>query len=92
MTEQKIPSVTPQDRIVTISAAAASFPDVYAALIGAPPLKWWQRLYIWLRWGRKVKKACFIAARGTSKTRLTCKMMLGVDPMETEDENAEEEA
>lgn len=91
MRNTKTPSVMPQDQSVTMFANAAFYPVLYRNLLGLPPLKWWQRLYIWLRWGRKVKKACFIAARGTSKTRLTCKMMLGVDPMETEDENAEEE-
>lgn len=87
----KTPSVIPQDRSVTISAVAACFPDVYTALIGAP-LKWWQRLYIWLRWGRKIRKAEFVAARGLSKTRMTFKRQFGFDPFDlTEDENAEEE-
>ena len=84
--------VIPPDISVEINCAGSYyFPDVYRALFGLPPLKWWQRLYAWLRWGRKVKKACVIAARGTSKTRLTCKMMLGVDPFDLEDEDAEEE-
>ena len=92
MITAKTPPVMPQDQSVTISATAACFPDVYTALIGAPPLKWWQRLYIWLRWGRKIRKAEFAAARGLSKTRLTFRQHFGFDPFDlTEDENAEEE-
>ena len=92
MRTTKTPPVIPQGRSVTIFANAACFPEVYAALIGAPPLKWWQRLYIWLRWGRKIKKAEFAAARGLSKTRMTFRRHYGFDPFDlTEDENAEEE-
>lgn len=92
MTEQKIPPVIPQDRSVTIFANAASIPDVYMAMIGAQPLKWWQRLYIRLRWGRKIRKAEFAAARGLSKTRMTFRRHYGFDPFDlTEGENAEEE-
>lgn len=92
MTEQKIPSVMPQDQSVTMFANAARFPEVFAAVLGPPPLKWWQRLYIRLRWGRKIRKAEFAAARGLSKTRLTFRLQFGFDPFDlTEDENAEEE-
>ena len=92
MRTTKTPPVIPQDQSVTISAAAACFPDVYTALIGAPPLKWWQRLYIRLRWGRKIRKAHIQATRGVSKPRMTFQYLYGFDPFDlTEDENAEEE-
>ena len=92
----KTPSVIPQDRSITLNIKnAAAFPDFYRAIFGLPPLKWWQRLYIRLRWGRKIRKAQFVAARGLTKTRMTCKMMLGVDPFDEmepmEEQYAEEE-
>lgn len=92
MIQIKPPSVIPQDRSITVYANLASSYDTFAALLGAPPLKWWQRLYIWLRWGRKIRKAEFVAARGLSKTRMTFKRQFGFDPFDlTEGENAREE-
>lgn len=92
MRNTETPSVIPQDQSVTMFANAAFYPVLYRSLLGLPPLKWWQRLYIWLRWGRKIRKAEFAAARGLSKTRLTFRQHFGFDPFDlTEGENAEEE-
>ena len=92
MIQIKPPSVIPQDRSITVYANLASSYDTFAALLGAPPLKWWQRLYIRLRWGRKIRKANIQAARSVSKPRMTFQYLYGIDPFDlTEDENAEEE-
>lgn len=90
MIQIKPPSVIPQDRSITVYANLASSYDTFAALLGAPPLKWWQRLYIRLRWGRKNRKADFVLARGTTKTRTTFRQMYGFDPFDLEDEDAED--
>ena len=85
--------VIPPDMSVELNCAGSYyFSDAFRALLGLPPLKWRQRLYAWLKWGRKLNKACIIAARGTSKDRLICKMQLGVDPFDLEDEDAEKES
>ena len=65
--------------------------DMAKKILCPNTLKWWQRLYLRMRYGRKIQKAMFISARGTSKTRLICKMQLGVDPFDLEDEDAEKE-
>lgn len=92
MIQIKPPSVIPQDRSITVYANLASSYDTFADLLGAPPLKWWQRLYIRLRWGRKIRKANIQAARSVSKPRMTFQYLYGIDPFDlTEDENAEEE-
>lgn len=92
MRTTKTPSVIPQDQSVTMFANAAFYPVLYRNLLGLPPLKWWQRLYIRLRWGRKIRKANIQAARSVSKPRMTFQYLYGIDPFDlTEDENAEEE-
>lgn len=87
MIQIKPPSVIPQDRSITVYANLASSYDTFADLLGAPPLKWWQRLYIRLRWGRKIRKAEFAAARGLSKTRLTFRRQYGFDPLDIWEED-----
>ena len=85
-------SVIPQDCEITIQNVAA-FPDLFRVLIGAPPLKWWQRLYIQLRWGRDLKRARkqMGFARAYSKPRTWFIQKYGFDPWAEEDENAEKE-
>lgn len=87
MRTTKTPSVMPQDQSVTIPANAAFFPVLYRSFLGLPPLKWWQRLYIRLRWGRKIRKAEFVASRGLSKTRMTFRLQFGFDPFDIWEED-----
>ena len=88
----KTPSVMPREMSVTISTNTAFSPVLYRNLLGLTPLKWWQRLYIWLRWGRKIRKAHILATRIISKSRMTFQYLYGFDPFDLEeDENAEEE-